>query len=53
MRSPAVAGALTAKVCEMAAVPDEKTEMSQGNIFTSPAHISEESIEWRILPQKK
>ena len=45
MRSPAAAGALTAKVCATASVPEEKTEISQGNIFMSNAQMRDVSIE--------
>ena len=42
--SPTVAGALTAKVCETVSIPEEKTEISQGNIFISKEQIMDASI---------
>ena len=53
MRSPAAAGALTAKVCATASVPDEKTDISQGNILMSNEQMRDASIECRSLAQKK
>ncbi len=45
IRSPVAAGALTAKVCATASVPEEKTEISQGNIFMNNEHMRDASIE--------
>ncbi len=53
IRSPVAAGALTAKVRATASVPEEKTEISQGNIFMNNEQMMDASIECRSLEQKK
>lgn len=53
IRSPAAAGALTAKALATASVPEEKTEISHGKILRRPAEIIAESMAWRSLEQKK
>ena len=51
--SPAAAGALTAKIFVIVSVPEEKTETVHGNIFKRRWQMTEDSIAWRILEQKK